>query len=735
MPTLAELKASQGLTPTVPVKVPTPTHPPAIQRAIAVARGNTGAVFTRHKLNPFTNWDDVETVAGFTVPALYRNQPVSLLTLRQACDWYVNDTPARIERSLKAAEVNKSATPAWKDEAMGSDLLPFNLPTEGPNGLRMIPRQRKSYTQLVKVLGLFNQSAYNSPASHAALLPLEAGEGKTAVAAMIIKRYQDNAYFNPAAAPFQNIIYITPKRVKYKTQRFFERCGLKDLGVRVIVTTYHELRSKSKSQWYKPTKDIDPVTGEEIDTYTYSFAPMFWPELLIVDESHTIKKPKTETCKRVRALIGPDTRIIYMSATAAVVVNDLATFAITSQIPYDSRPITNRTWSQAAWGIGNADPRKPNKTAMERAAKFFGDAIVKPPRDARKIRCYNNVKLCEFKSDSSREFYMAAQERWLEQCERLGKIPSERGALLVATQNFQGAEELIKAENFADEAINALRDGKAPVIGVLRIDTVKEIYGHLMRYNHPHTGKPLTRDNISVIWGGNKIILPEEVLSFSDFVKVHEQVANELDNDDSQLEPKVRAKYRKSLVYFRDRWKRVGKDGKPETAEEQAARVRWLKETRLDCQGEAEQQAEMDRFQSGQTEICIFTLSAGGTGVDLDQQHEGTKPRRMLSTITFYLEQFIQAFGRCYRVSTISDVEQWVLFFRGTIVADQVAPALSRKIGSINAFSATGVNLEDQLINAVVSGKVERNKVEDFAVVEQDDALDEDLDEDNDENQ
>ena len=232
--------------------------------------------------------------------------------------------------------------------------------------------------------------------------------------------------------------------------RFFDRCGIRDLGVRVIVTTYNELRSKSKSQWYKRIKDIDPIDGEEVDTYTYSFAPMFWPDLLIVDESHTIKKPKTETCKRVRALIGPNTRIIYMSATAAVTVNDLATFAITSQIPFDNKPITNKTWNTAAWGIGNADPRKPNKSAMERAAKFFGDAIVKPPRDSRKIKCYNSVRLCEFKTDQSREFYMAAQDRWLEQCEKLGKLPSERGALLVATQNFQGAEELIKAETFAD---------------------------------------------------------------------------------------------------------------------------------------------------------------------------------------------------------------------------------------------------------------------------------------------
>lgn len=743
MPTLAELRA-QGLLSTNNKLIVTPVtpakHSPAVERAISVARGTTGLITQRHKLNPFKNWDDVEKLGDFVVPPLMRAQPVSLVTIRQVCDWYVNDTPARIERALAAAAVSNAsvATPAWKDESLGGELLPFNLPSTGPNALRPIPRQRKSYTQAVRVLGLLDHNTYKSPPSHAALLPLEAGEGKTAVAAMLIKRYQDNKYFatGPDMFAFQDIIYITPKRVKVKTQRFFDRCGIKDIGVRVIVTTYNELRSKSKQQWYKAVKDIDPTTGEEIDTYIYSFAPMCWPDLLIVDESHTIKKPKTETCKRVRALIGPQTRVLYMSATSAVTVNDLATFAITSQIPYDGRPITNRTWSQAAWAIGNADPKKPNKAAMERAAKFFGDAIIKPPRDPRKIKCTNKVVLCDFKTDQQRAFYMAAQERWLEQCDKLGKIPSERGAVMAATQNFCGAEELIKAETFADRAISALAEGKNPVIGVLRLDTVKETYGYLMHRTHPLTGKPLTRDNISVIWGGEKIILPEEVFSIQEFMQLQQKVANELDNDESLLEPaKVRAKYRKTKKYFQDRWKRVGKDGKPETQAEQAERVRWLKETKLDAQGEVEQQAEMDKFQSGKTDICIFTLSAGGTGVDLDQQHEGTRPRKMISTITYYLEQFIQAFGRCYRVSTISDVEQEVIFFRGTIVADHVAPKLAKKIESINAFSATGVNLEDDLVAAVVSGKVTTPvRDEELIPVEQSDALDEDLDADDDDN-
>ena len=112
----------------------------------------------------------------------------------------------------------------------------------------------------------------------------------------------------------------------------------------------------------------------------------------------------------------------------------------------------------------------------------------------------------------------------------------------------------------------------------------------------------------------------------------------------------------------------------------------------------------------------------------------------MFATICYYLEEFVQAYGRDYRVSTVSDVYNYAVFFEDTIVANHVAPKLAKKLSSINSFSGTGVNLEEDLVNAVVAGKVKRKLDEEdtkaiATVSEQEDFTEEDEDsEDDDDN-
>lgn len=691
----------------------------ALDKAIQVARGQKGQVISRWKIRPMTTWDEVEKVGSLVVPPTMRVLPISYINVLTACDMWIAGTEERIASAMRQAQADNAAVakPAWSD----GQLLPFNLPPP----LRPIPQQRKAYTQIVRELGLSDIANFQNPRSRAALLPLPAGNGKTAIAAMVIKHFQDNNYFHAGpSAPLNNIIYITPRRVKPNAIRFFTKAGVKDLHTRVIVTTYTELRSKRWRGFFSETEDVNPIDGTTFTTYKYNWP--FPPDLVIVDESHTIKKPGVKTTKFVAALFGPKTRVLFMSATAAVTVNDLSMFAITSGKKWNGTAITKHNWKEVAWSIAQADPRKPNASGMKRASEFFGDAIVKPPADPRKVKCFNSVKLLQFKTAEDREKYNNAEQEWLEKCRRYGKEPSEKGRIMAATQIFAAKEELLKAPYFVEMAMEELAKGRAPVIGVRFIDTVKEVYGLLMKCNHPVTGQPLTRRNISVIWGGEKIIQPHEVFTPQQFSSLLLKIS-QLPNGEKDLEPSERAKFRKSKKFHEDRWKREG-----ETPAMQAERVRWLKETRLDSQGQAEQQAEMDAFQAGETDICVFTLSAGGTGVDLDHQNENAKPRTLISTICYYLEQFIQACGRCYRISTISDTYQYIIFFEGTLVADHTAPKLQKKIASTNAFSATGVNLEDDLINAVIEGKIAKEAIV-ATPVEQEDALGDDEDDEDEE--
>jgi hypothetical protein len=81
----------------------------------------------------------------------------------------------------------------------------------------------------------------------------------------------------------------------------------------------------------------------------------------------------------------------------------------------------------------------------------------------------------------------------------------------------------------------------------------------------------------------------------------------------------------------------------------------------------------------------------------------------MFSTICYYVEEFVQAFGRDYRQPTTKgDVYNYAVFFEDTLVANHTAPKLAKKLASVNSWAATGVDLERDLVDAVVRGKVSR---------------------------
>ena len=113
-------------------------------------------------------------------------------------------------------------------------------------------------------------------------------------------------------------------------------------------------------------------------------------------------------------------------------------------------------------------------------------------------------------------------------------------------------------------------------------------------------------------------------------------------------------------------------------------------------------QVEIDRFQSGQSHYCLFNFKSGGVGLslhhcdDMTQQKVRrkkdsgyahvedipsipTRPRRVLLTPTFSAIELVQGLGRAARITSLSDTEQIMLFYRGTI-EERVAAAVSQKL-------------------------------------------------------
>jgi len=682
---------------------------PALLAAKATARNRTRQIIDRHTAAPFTSWAAIGTILSTEVPTSFKLQPLTFTTVNNFCNWYINSTAERIEAALKAGDAaNESMA---KISFAKEDLIPFNLKPP----YRSINQQRKAVTQIVHEL-------YLERHTNAVLVPLNTGIGKTAIAASVAIYLQEKNYFGAGDFGVYNIIYLVPNRVKIQVKREFLAMGVKDMARAVHVVSYSEIRTKGFLQRFK--KVTEERFGAQTDAYKWILPP---PCLIIVDECHYIKKLASKCTRVVQGwLSSQHTRWIFMSATPAVVVNDLATFAMATRMKFGGQPITHNNWKEFAWSVSGKDPMKASATAMGAVKDWFGPAIINVPNDPRKFKSRNSVKLIKMREED-RPTYEQAEEAWLEACERKGKIPSERGRVLAATTMFRKAEERIKAPYFADLAIEAHAAGFAPVIGVSYIDTIKRTVERLTRQGH-------SRANMSIIWGGEKLITDDMVFSLEEFMRMQKRV-EKLENGVYDLDRKDAAKYRRTLKHFTERWMIK------ESPEDQRARIEWLREMKLEAQSLEQQQEEIDRFQSGKTEFCLFTLPAGGTGVSLDHRYEHVRPRKTFGTITFYVEEIIQFFGRAYRgPTTISDVDQYSIFFEDTIVADVVAPLLSKKMRSTNKLAGTGVNLEDALINAVVEGRVTKAarpvidmaEVTTAAVVEDVDDVDDDDDDDED---
>jgi hypothetical protein len=132
-----------------------------------------------------------------------------------------------------------------------------------------------------------------------------------------------------------------------------------------------------------------------------------------------------------------------------------------------------------------------------------------------------------------------------------------------------------------------------------------------------------------------------------------------------------------------------------------AARNEKLREMKLHNQNQKERHENVQDFLNGATEFCIYTLSSGGTGISLDHRYAHTRPRDVMSTMTYWAEEFAQALGRCVRITTLTDTRQSIYVPEGTILSDHMAPKLARKLKSVDAIGSSNVDLAGELEKAL----------------------------------
>ncbi len=631
------------------------------------------------------SWSDLR-VADKPMDVLpnFSCQPFNFVNLKSWLAIWVQTAAARFlkeEADRRAASENITTKFVAAEQIVSRKLGRFFLK----------PRQYKAIDMCIDIL-------HTRKVSQAVVVPLEGGEGKSVIGWGLVDYWQNNGWFgHPCAHLINKAFFLTKSSVTINMTRRARACGVANVNQTVMVLSHTQLASNAWSCYFREV-EVESY-GVNTKVYEYVLPP---PAIIIIDECQDYKKPTSLKSKYLAALVRKGVEcgsvFIFMSATPWVTINDTWLFCIATGREFHGEKITMETFPAMARAIAaqaGVAPDEHDEKAMQAFRREFNDCYVIPPRDPRKFKAMNDVMLVDFESQAQRDFYNSTMARYDDERRRMGKDGEVNKMTIFGKKRH--AEERIKCPTFAKLGAASEKAGFAPVIGVCTQDAVKEIT-RLLVYEYGYK-----RSDISVIWGGEKIISRADITREvgDEFMRnIGSYVVRYLQTPESLTADEITAT-RKYLQWVKEQ-ARFDED---ET--QQAGRHKELLTLKLDRQSLDQRQDEIDRFQNGDTKFCIFTLSAGGVGVDLDQQFEHVRPREGFFTICYWAEEFMQALYRTMRIATLSNVRQHIVFFRGTIVASHVAPKLDKKIKSVRAATQGSDEFVDEIVDLLAGDQPE----------------------------
>lgn len=673
------------------------------QTALTTARAQAKKLTDLYRREPF-DWEFLQRELSLhTIPTV----KLDYATLLGFLQGWVNQAPARQQK-----EALRLAEELAQREKRTYTAIDIKL----PNGLDFKPQQKKAIGALLEVL--YNQNL------NGGLVPLGTGKGKSWIAAGLALWLQkhDPAKFCNFLGLFPPILIITKKSVVLDFRDTLKKLGLESVGLAVDVWSYNEVFSTKNRNFFK--EETVNIFGQDTKVIRFNLPAQAAPRLIILDECQEIKKEKSKRTKYLEAFLQfPEIKWVFTSATPAVTVWDTMFMSLAMRLPYGARPLTRETFPEFARTLTlGADPRQANAAALERWGAALGDRFIKPPGDPQKVKALNKVKLFEITDHANKMMLKNAMKNYLEALERTGRSIDPQGQVMVAFMVMARAAELATVDTWVADAIEAHRNGYAPVIAIRFTETLKELVMKLCESDY-FKQKNLTKEKISLIWGGNREIKPEELLPESRAAEIAAKMGMWiLDNPDEARKPKAEdigitkeefRAFNKGIKYTSERiFREMTKDAF-------AARNERLREMKLHNQNQKERHENVQAFLNGETEFCIYTLSSGGTGISLDHRFQYTRPRRVLSTLTYWAEEVAQALGRCCRITTLTDTLQEIYVPEGTLLSDHMAPKLARKLKSIDAIGSSNVDFAAELEVAIrKKQKVEKLSAEDLMPAE-----------------
>ena len=527
------------------------------------------------------------------------------------------------------------------------------------------------------------------------------GTGKTWMAGSIFCHLRDYDFHSSKTFSHIPYVYVTKSSVVTKTSRVLEsdfNMTIEDCEVINIET----LRAQAGQYWVK--RDIEIKEGEEVDKWTWKRGVQ--PAAIIWDECQVLKNAGSQQHQIACALNdlkGVVCKQIFVSATPFTKVIEAKCFAVStkksleficgrrSSFPEGS-VLTNDTWPAYAAAI--AYPSKPdeyNEAAIERLMADLDDHVVRVKGVRPQFNALNRVELIDFQTAEEAKYYHDAYERYLVEKAKLeAKADAEGGGtgmeILVQFLKFRMAAEFIRCPYLAKEMHKIVEGGKAAVCAsnfknsiIKMVQVLNEEYG-------------VSRDNISIIWGGGQTQLTKKQKAKSKIRGL----------SDAQLEATGMTK--EELLNNLDL-----------DEVEDRELIDIPEHLRLGMQSPEERQREIDKFQSGKSLYCFYTLRAGGVGLSLHHSDEMTKqkvrkkesgyaveediplipvrPRETLLCPTWSPIEMVQGVGRAPRLTSLSDTVQRLVFYRGTIesrvadIANRGLRCLSKMIRSRESWS------------------------------------------------
>lgn len=479
-----------------------------------------------------------------------------------------------------------------------------------------------------------------------AMLTDQVGYGKTFEYLFFIQRLANAGLLNDIPCPYP-VVIVTKASVVEQTRR-----AVKDFGLSKyirLVTNYDQLRSDFGEAFVK--SEFQYLAGQEQLVHTWY--PYMIPRWIILDECHSLKNELSLQSSIVQSLIdtistkefkdlGCKCQIIFSSASPFTRLSETKYFLTASRVPmtygWSEIPCDGKHWKDLAYELaGRTAIEYHSPTAMKRMREYMSKYIF-------------STKYTEV----------------VESFKKLGRTlhKAKNGTLCipfrtVEQQEFYTAawkrylEALAKIDRFAPGGIAALwvaigkfrqaaEECRAPDLAELMYQSYLDGQAPVCFFNYK---KPLA---LAIAYLVNRRGISRDKISAI--------------------------------------W-----GGLQEGEEDYGEGLE------LGAQSRIARQKEIDKFQSDKSDFCFYTLKAGGAGLSLHQHKPEMKVRRTYGSPTYSAIEVVQGLGRVPRVTSWSDTEQTILFYKGTI-EEHVAAKMDIKLRSLREVVAANETWAEELV-------------------------------------